>query len=475
MSQFNILVRGCIACAAIAIFTNGLAVAEDPAPKKPEAKPVVLPQQPVPAKNIQPGQPAQVKPGEKPAYPPPAAMQGGSQPVKPNVASDIPAPTVQLKEGEVPGVKFDTPTYEFGRVRSGQEIVHDFWFTNTGTGPLEILKVRPACGCTTAGQHDKIVQPGQTGKIPIRLNTGAASGPMHKTIMINTNCPGTDAAVTLHIQGEVWQPIQATPTSASFGRLTTEMASGSTMERKLTVVNNTENPIRITEAKCTNPSFKAEISTLEEGKKFELTVTIVPPLASGPVTGNVELTTTMTDMPKMMIPVNAYVTADVDVTPNQLTLPATRNGSIQRQFFIRNNTVNPVKVSEMTASSESLKLNIVETQPVGKAYRLTVDIPEDYAVATGGDKIILKTDNPSVPTLTIPINQAPTVADVSKQFSVKPGQVTPAAVGATATPGQPAVQGQPAAQGQQATPGQPQAPAQPQPAGSGTPAAGSGK
>lgn len=58
-------------------------------------------------------------------------------------ASDVPQPTVVLKPGEVPAIKFDQADWDFGRIPAGPEISHDFWFTNTGTGPLEILKVRP--------------------------------------------------------------------------------------------------------------------------------------------------------------------------------------------------------------------------------------------------------------------------------------------------------------------------------------------
>ncbi len=56
---------------------------------------------------------------------------------------NVPEPTVALKPGEVPKIEFDTPTYNFGRIRSGADIIHDFWFTNNGTGPLEILSVKP--------------------------------------------------------------------------------------------------------------------------------------------------------------------------------------------------------------------------------------------------------------------------------------------------------------------------------------------
>lgn len=78
-----------------------------------------------------------------PPAPPQAGQPGNYQAVDPRKAAGVPDPTVVLKPGEVPGIQFDTPTYDFGRIKAGPEVSHDFWFTNTGTGPLEILKVRP--------------------------------------------------------------------------------------------------------------------------------------------------------------------------------------------------------------------------------------------------------------------------------------------------------------------------------------------
>jgi hypothetical protein len=52
--------------------------------------------------------------------------------------------TVQLKPGEAPAISFDTPEYNFGRIPAGGDISHDFWFTNTGTGPLEIISAKPS-------------------------------------------------------------------------------------------------------------------------------------------------------------------------------------------------------------------------------------------------------------------------------------------------------------------------------------------
>jgi hypothetical protein len=378
-----------------------------------------------PAAQAQPA--AQPQPAAKPATPAaqPATPHGPKPPPirsmpqnrpAPKPASDIPAPTVTLKPGEVPAIKFDTPVYDFGRVRAGQDVTHDFWFTNSGTGPLELLRVRPSCGCTQAGAHDKIVQAGQTGKIPIKMSTGHAAGPVNKTVMVSTNVTGEGSTVTLQIKGEVWQPLQTTPTSASFGRLTAESMKSTTLERKLTVVNNTESKAVLTDIKSSSPSFKATAKELEPGKKFEVTVTAVPPLAPGVVSGTIDLSTGVSDMPKLQIPVSAYVTADVEVTPNQLTLAPTP-WAMQRQFFVRNNSSKSLKITDLKASNETLKVSILETQPVGMAYRISLDIPGDYQIPPAGDTITFKTDNTTMPTVTIPVRAAPAMTDVTSQFN----------------------------------------------------------
>jgi hypothetical protein len=86
-------------------------------------------------------QPVKVKTEMGPPDPSKPAEQikgvGAQQPAAPQ-------PTVQLKPGEVPGISFDTLNFNFGRIPAGQDVTHDFWFTNTGNGPLEILSAKPS-------------------------------------------------------------------------------------------------------------------------------------------------------------------------------------------------------------------------------------------------------------------------------------------------------------------------------------------
>ena len=54
-----------------------------------------------------------------------------------------PKPTVVLQPGEVPAISFEQAVWDFGRVKAGEAITHEFAFTNTGNGSLEILEVKP--------------------------------------------------------------------------------------------------------------------------------------------------------------------------------------------------------------------------------------------------------------------------------------------------------------------------------------------
>jgi hypothetical protein len=392
------------------------------------------------AKKSEPAQPAQADPHaghDHGAQPPAPPAPGGGMTATPIRPPDVPAPTVVNKPGEIPKIKFDTPVYDFGKIRAGEDIRKDFTFTNPGNGKLEILKVRPSCGCTTAGDHDKIVDPGKSGKIPIKVGTTNFSGPITKTVTVNTNCDGADSSITLQIKGDVWQVVQVTPNNASFGRVTSDDAKAGKSIRKLTIANNSDKKGEFKVASSSSPNFQGELKELEPGKKFELTVTLAGNLASGMTSGTIEISTGLADMAKVSVPVSAFLTADVDVTPAKLTLPTGRTTSLQRHFYVTNNSPKPIKISDITVSNTKLKSTLTETKP-GTQYRLTLDIPVDYKVAEKGDMLSFKTDNASVPNVSIPISEinyggnpamnAATAAPIgTKPADAKPVTTPPAA------------------------------------------------
>ena len=253
-----------------------------------------------------------------------------------------------------------------------------------------------------AGQFDRIVMPGESGKIPISLKTNNVSGSLTKSITVSTNLQQSGkATITLKIKGQVWQPVQVTPRSAAFGRITIDKVEEGPV-RKLTIVSNVEGELNLTDIKSTNPAFLAEVTTIEPGKKYELAVSVVAPLRPGNNSGKINIATGIAETPKLIIPVYAYITSPVDVTPAKLALPAVRSQDLTRHFYIRSNNNKPLKISELKSSNPDLKMELTDIRNA-LTYRLTVDVPASYEPAGGGDTISFKTDNSAVPLVSIPI------------------------------------------------------------------------
>ena len=123
-----------------------------------------------------------------PAMPPPAA----------------PATT----NGIGPKIRFETTMHDFGKVKSGEVAEYTYAFTNGGDQVLELSGVQ-ACGCITA-EYTKRVEPGQTGSIPIRFNSGGYGGPITKTIIVTCN-DRSNSRPMLQFKGVVWRPIDVIP------------------------------------------------------------------------------------------------------------------------------------------------------------------------------------------------------------------------------------------------------------------------
>jgi hypothetical protein len=219
---------------------------------------------------------------------------------------------------------------------------------------------------------------------------------------VSTNVPGK-GSTSLTIKGTIWQPVQVTPKSVAFGRITADKA-GAGLVKKMTIVNNVDGVMTLTDVASTNPIFKPEIRPIEAGKKYELIVTLQPPLKSGNNTGKITMKTGLAETASLEIPAYAYVSLPVDVTPAQLTLPSGRTANLQRQFYVRSNTNKPVVLSDLKASNPELKLVLADIRKQ-LTYRLTVDIPASYKPSAGGDTISFKTDDPAVPSIVIPITE----------------------------------------------------------------------
>jgi hypothetical protein len=97
-------------------------------------------------------------------------------------------------------VKFKEIKYNFGKIKQGVPVTHDFEFTNIGSEPVIIETASASCGCTTPTWPQQPVMKTKADKIKAGFNA-AAPGPFEKTVFVKIK--GVDIPFELKIAGEV--------------------------------------------------------------------------------------------------------------------------------------------------------------------------------------------------------------------------------------------------------------------------------
>jgi hypothetical protein len=113
--------------------------------------------------------------------------------------------TITEARTDVAVASFDSQTYDFGKIKQGTPVTHEFKFTNTGKVPMIITNVQASCGCTTPDYSKDPVPPGGQGFIKATFNA-AAIGNFNKSITITSNVES--GYTQLIIRGEVVDQVQ---------------------------------------------------------------------------------------------------------------------------------------------------------------------------------------------------------------------------------------------------------------------------
>lgn len=314
-------------------------------------------------------------------------------------AAPTPAPG-----GPAPRIQWSTNTFDFGTLNAGEVRRAEFFFTNTGNAVLEITQVSPGCGCTTAGEWSRRVEPGQTGLIPLQFSSANFQGPVMKSATIVCNDP-TQPTHQLHLKASVWKPMDVMPNFVMFN-LNNESQTNEV--RVVRITNNTGQPVEVSEPESGNPAFRAELKTVEAGKVFELHISPTAPFSPGTVQTVITAKTTSTNVPVVSVTALAMVQPPVVAVPAQVYLPpGPLANAMPMTVLVQNNSPDPISLSDATVSLENVTVKVNETQP-GKVFSLTLSFPQGFELPAGRPgTLIVKTSHPRVTQLTVPVVQPP--------------------------------------------------------------------
>jgi len=101
-----------------------------------------------------------------------------------------------------PVASFNTTSYDFGDMKSGDKKEYTFELSNKGKRDLIIRNVRSSCGCTAVSPSKNVIAPGETAPIKVVFDSTGKKGRQSKTVTVITNDP-KNATTTLRVSTNI--------------------------------------------------------------------------------------------------------------------------------------------------------------------------------------------------------------------------------------------------------------------------------
>ena len=109
----------------------------------------------------------------------------------------------------LPEIKFEEETHDFGRITQGEKVTFGFKFKNTGKANLIISAASGSCGCTIPEYPKKPIAPGAEATINVVFASEGKSGMVEKSVTIVTNCEPSTRII--YIKANIIVPTSANP------------------------------------------------------------------------------------------------------------------------------------------------------------------------------------------------------------------------------------------------------------------------
>jgi hypothetical protein len=91
-------------------------------------------------------------------------------------------------KGSRPSMAADSYQWDFGKVKEGEVLKHDFLLKNESSDILEIANIHTSCGCIAAQAEKKSLLPQGSTTITATLDTqGYAGKPIKQSVYVHTD------------------------------------------------------------------------------------------------------------------------------------------------------------------------------------------------------------------------------------------------------------------------------------------------
>ncbi len=314
------------------------------------------------------------------------------------------------------------PIKDYGTISKGEKLDWAFVIKNTGDADLQIISAKPGCGCTVA-DFDKVIKPGESGKVTAHVDTTAFVGPIAKTVTLETNDLTTPTS-QLTIHAIVKPYVEAFP--AGFVRF--NLLQGEAESQNVILYSEEEEPFAVTKVELpidptTNEPVKWVNATYEKiatdadkapnvGRpgqdQYKVNITVGGPEAKlGPLSDKVHIITTSKHQPDYFVSISGVVRPPFRVEPTVLNFGEVSPVDVAatRTVILHSNNLRAPEsfvVSRVESSIPTVVSSVKPTANKGE-YEVTLQIAKDAKPGDVDGTVKIYTNDKMSPVVTVPM------------------------------------------------------------------------
>jgi hypothetical protein len=314
---------------------------------------------------------------------------------------------------KAPRLTLVEPVKDFGTVPKGQKLDWSFQVKNTGDADLEIIAARPTCGCTVA-DFDKVIKPGQTGKVTAHVDTTNFAGPIAKAVTLETNDPSAPSAqITIHAVVKPY--VEAYP--AGFVRF--NMLQGETEKQTVTLYSEEKDPFEIVKIESPAEWIKVQ-QTKNEGadvvpnvgrpgqSQYRFDITVGGPEAKiGPLAEKIHVITNSKNQPDYYVSVTGVVRPSFRVEPTGVNFGevAPSDSAATRTVTLRSNDAKTPEMFLVTKTESNVPGVTAEFKPTANKgeYEVTLQVAKSAKPGALDGIVKIYTSDKINPVVTVPV------------------------------------------------------------------------
>lgn len=291
------------------------------------------------------------------------------------------APQAPPADQGTPRIKLDRLIHDFKDVKPALELNTEFTLSNTGTALLEIRDVRTTCGCTVPALAKRMLGPGESTTMTVKLRPPNTAGLVDKKINITTNDPNLPQ-IQLSLLANVVVDVVVEPQFVRFdGVSRTEPA-----QMDVWLTPKVFEKFQITELKSESPYVT--VTQTAENSRIHLVIKLdapaVPPSSSEFMNTLIHLKTTSETHPDILLPVNIRFTPEFSAIPQRLQVYMKASDKvITRDIIVKHANEKPFNITAVRSSNAFVKPEVVKNDQGSNVISVTIEAQPNVPLIQG--------------------------------------------------------------------------------------------